>query len=349
MKKANTYLFNPKLVRIKSNLNGEYLYDAGNTVKYGSDINDEKYIWEVLPASDPYVYLINKSTGDMINIEDYNSGVLQCNDAALPGYWSAFWEYSSNKIKNRWFDNWYVHIQDENGTAQCSAIQPSQASASWTFEEIPDSIPTPTATATATPTATPTATATPTVTATVTVTPTATPTTTPTTTPTATPTTTATATPTATPSSSANIRIQMASGITSATTNAIVPKFIVHNTGSTTLDLSDVKLRYYYTKDGANSQSFWCDWSSLGSSNVTGTFVSQSNPTTDADSYLEIGFVSGYISPGDSAQLQLRFSKSDWSNYNQTNDYSFSDSSNYIDWSKITGYIDDTKVWGVEP
>ncbi|WP_077610946.1 glycoside hydrolase family 48 protein [Clostridium sp. Marseille-P2415] len=149
-----------------------------------------------------------------------------------------------------------------------------------------------------------------------------------------------------------DIKVQMFNGNTSAQINGIMPRFKIYNTGDTSISLSDLKLRYYYTVDGEKDQNFWCDWSTIGSNNVTGTFVKMPKAKTGADHYLEIGFTAGAgeLKAGQSIEVQARFSKTDWSNYTQTEDYSYSDSgSSYADWTKITGYISDSLKWGVEP
>ncbi|MCA1295215.1 beta-mannosidase [Paenibacillus sp. alder61] len=149
-----------------------------------------------------------------------------------------------------------------------------------------------------------------------------------------------------------NLTIQAFNGITSESTNGISPKFKVINTGDSAIRLSDVKLRYYYTVDGENSQSFWCDWASIGNANVTGHFVKLATPVAGADYALEIGFASsaGTLDPGQSAEIQTRFSKADWSNYNQTDDYSFKASgSQFENHAQVTGYLNSQLVWGIEP
>lgn len=111
-------------------------------------------------------------------------------------------------------------------------------------------------------------------------------------------------------------------------------------------------MRYYYTIDGEKTQSFACDYSTAGTANVTGTFVKMSTAKTNADYYFECGFTSaaGSVSAGGSVEVQIRFYKSDWSNYSQTNDYSFnSTASAYADWTKTTGYVSGVLNWGVEP
>ena len=149
-----------------------------------------------------------------------------------------------------------------------------------------------------------------------------------------------------------DIQVQMFNGNTSSTTNGIAPRIKLYNNGDTVVKLSDVKLRYYYTIDGEIDQNFWCDWTTVGSSNVTGKFEKMSTPKAGADYYLEIGFTSGAgdLAAGQSIEVQVRFSKTNWSNYTQTGDYSFNSTNNsYADWNKITGYIGNKLEWGVEP
>ncbi|WNG16246.1 xyloglucanase [Cystobacter fuscus] len=151
---------------------------------------------------------------------------------------------------------------------------------------------------------------------------------------------------------SGNIKVQMYNGSTAATVNGISPRFKLINTGTSAVVLSTVKLRYYYTIDGEKAQSFFCDWSHVGGANVTGSFVKMATPTTGADHYLEVGFTSGAgsLAAGQSIEVQIRFSKSDWSNYTQSGDYSFaSTGATYADWSKTTGYISGGLQWGLEP
>ncbi|MFZ5987336.1 MAG: cellulose binding domain-containing protein [Bacillota bacterium] len=182
-----------------------------------------------------------------------------------------------------------------------------------------------------------------------------TPTSTPTLTSTATP--TATVVPTPTPSASpvtisGGLAVEFYNSNTSSYTNGVGPKFKLINKGTSSISLADVKIRYYYTIDGEKSQNFYVDWTSVGTSNVTGKFIKVSTPKLGADYYLEVGFTTaaGSIAPGQSIEIQSRFSKSDWSSYNQSNDYSFkSEGTTYGSWSKVTAYISGNLSWGVEP
>jgi len=151
---------------------------------------------------------------------------------------------------------------------------------------------------------------------------------------------------------SGDIKVQMFNGSTSASTNGITPRFKLYNTGTTDINLSDVTLRYYYTIDGEKAQTMWCDWSTAGTANVTGKFVKLPVAANEADYYLEIGFTSAadVLAAGGSVEVQVRFSKNDWSNYTQTGDYSYQGTgSSYVDWDKVTGYLAGNLQWGIEP
>lgn len=171
-------------------------------------------------------------------------------------------------------------------------------------------------------------------------------------TPSPTPTPTPTPSPTPTPTASGDLEVEFYNGDTSSSTNGISMKFKVSNKGSTAIDLSDVKIRYYYTIDGDIGQNFLCDWWTYNDpSKLTSNFVRLESPGTNADYYLEIGFASnaGTLQPGSSIEILSRISKSNWSSYNQTNDYSFNDSSHYTVWNNTPAYILGINAWGVEP
>jgi archaellin len=170
-----------------------------------------------------------------------------------------------------------------------------------------------------------------------------------------TPTPSVTAPPPATPTpppGTGSIRIQFFNQSTAATTNQLYLNIKLFNAGSSVITLSNVKIRYYYTKDGAQAQTFYCDYAQAGSSNITGTFVNMATAKTGADNYLEVGFGggAGSLAAGADTVIQSRVAKSDWSNYTQTNDYSFNSTGTaYVDWTKVTGYVSGSLQWGTEP
>ena len=145
------------------------------------------------------------------------------------------------------------------------------------------------------------------------------------------------------------IEIKMCNTKVHEKTNTLFPRYILSNTGNVPVNLQDVRIRYYYTIDGEKEQNFWCDWSSVGASNITGSFVKLSEPMSNADYYMELGFTSGagILKPGTQIEIHTRIAKSNWKDYNQTNDYSYTGSKHdYILWNKVSAFIDDEMIWG---
>ena len=145
----------------------------------------------------------------------------------------------------------------------------------------------------------------------------------------------------------------------SNSTNTIDPRFMLENTGSTDINLSDIKLRYYYTVDGDFSQLYACDYAQVaGSGNqraitasVSGRLVNVTGKT-NYDYYLEVSFSSsaGTLKPGEKVMVQNRFAKNNWTNYTQNNDYSFnSTATDYAETSKVTVYSSGILIGGTEP
>ncbi|ASA22540.1 X2-like carbohydrate binding domain-containing protein [Paenibacillus donghaensis] len=149
-----------------------------------------------------------------------------------------------------------------------------------------------------------------------------------------------------------SIKVQMYNGAIAATANTLNPRIKLTNTGSTAVNLADVTIRYYYTINGEKAQTVFFDWSTVGSANVTGTFVKLDTPTSTADTYASIGFTSaaGSLAAGQSIEIQTRIAKTDWSNYTQTDDYSFnSTATQYTDRPEAPAYVSGSLQWGVEP
>jgi cellulose 1,4-beta-cellobiosidase len=136
--------------------------------------------------------------------------------------------------------------------------------------------------------------------------------------------------------------------------NQITAQFNIKNRGSAPVAMTGLKLRYYFTKEGVNAAlNFWSDYAQIGGSNVSGTFVTMAAPKPGADTYLEISFGAGAGSipaNGQSGEIHARFAKSDWSNFNESDDYSYDGTkSSFVDWSKVTLYLNGQRLWGNEP
>jgi endoglucanase len=143
---------------------------------------------------------------------------------------------------------------------------------------------------------------------------------------------------------SGSVKVEYRAGDSSATDNQIKPHFNIKNTGAAAVDLSELKLRYYFSKDGVAAMSAWVDWAVVGASHIQSTF---------SDSYVELSFTAGAGSipaGGQSGDIQLRMAKSDWSSFDEANDYSYDPTKTaYTEWDHVTLYQNGTLVWGVEP
>ncbi|RCX18767.1 cellulose binding domain-containing protein [Anaerobacterium chartisolvens] len=149
-----------------------------------------------------------------------------------------------------------------------------------------------------------------------------------------------------------SISLQMYNSNTSPQSNTISLNIKICNIGTAPINKSDLAIRYYYTVDEEKQQSFWCDWSDSGSSNVYGSFIKMASEQPGADCYLEIGFKSGsgVLAPGDSTEIKCRATKNDWTNYDQSDDYSFNPAgSGYSDWDRTSAYCAGGLLWGNEP
>lgn len=121
------------------------------------------------------------------------------------------------------------------------------------------------------------------------------------------------------------------SGKGEASETTIQRKYELTNIGNEEVDLSKVTIRYYYTKEADVSQVFYTDcagmqlntapWYVDATDNVKGTCY-----TIDGnDCYCEISFEDlGYALPaGGTISIDARLANSNWSMFDQTNDYSY--------------------------
>lgn len=138
--------------------------------------------------------------------------------------------------------------------------------------------------------------------------------------------------------------------------NNIKPRIRLVNNTPETIPLSQLAVRYWYTIDSDQGQTFSCDYTAIGCANVSGVFTrladASPNKTATSDTYLEVRFGgnAGALPGGGSLELSLRFNKNDWSNFNETNDYSYDPGRMApAEWKRITLYRNGALIWGIEP
>ncbi len=154
------------------------------------------------------------------------------------------------------------------------------------------------------------------------------------------------------------VSVQFNNGGSSTSSNSIYARFKVTNTSSSPINLADLKLKYYYTQDEQKDTTFFCDHAGYmngssyvdATSKVTGKFVTVSPAVTNADHYLEVGLTSdaGTLPVGGSIEIQTRFARTDWTNFDQSNDLSYTSASSYMDWQKIGAFVGGTLAYGLD-
>ncbi|WP_281886457.1 glycoside hydrolase family 44 protein [Paenibacillus sp. YYML68] len=139
---------------------------------------------------------------------------------------------------------------------------------------------------------------------------------------------------------------------TSANVQTQMPSvaFKLHNEGKTAVSLHEVMARYYFTIDQESALKLDF-WSTVAKANVKTRFVKMPIPSADADHYMELTFTkeAGTLAPGAAVTVSTWFNKTNWSSFNQTNDYSYIKASSYTKATKAPAYVAGKLVWGTEP
>ena len=124
----------------------------------------------------------------------------------------------------------------------------------------------------------------------------------------------------------------------------------VENKGNLPLDYADLAVRYWFTNEGTTGQNYWIDFAKLGSASLSGQFVKSQKQ--NADHYFEIKFAPaiGKLYPlSTTGNIQYRIAKTDWSAFDETNDYSFKPAAPFADNEKVTVYYKGALIYGQEP
>ncbi|HWK05041.1 MAG TPA: cellulose binding domain-containing protein [Puia sp.] len=135
-------------------------------------------------------------------------------------------------------------------------------------------------------------------------------------------------------------------------TNTISTYLYLNNEGNLPVAYQDLSARYWFTKDGSAALNDWIDYAKLGSSNIAGQFVPLSPARDSADTYFEIKVDSsaGTLYPlSSTGNIQYRIAKTDWSNFSETNDYSYRPAGPFAVNPHITIYYKGALVYGTEP
>jgi hypothetical protein len=139
---------------------------------------------------------------------------------------------------------------------------------------------------------------------------------------------------------------------TSSSDNHMKPHLRLVNTGTQTVALSAIKIRYYFANENAGTFATNCDYASPQiCSAITSSVITMSTAKVGATHYLEVGFTgTGTLAPGGTQDFESRFNHTDWSAFDETNDYSYQyNVAAYADAPKITVFMNDVRVYGTAP
>ncbi|OUJ72679.1 cellulose binding domain-containing protein [Hymenobacter crusticola] len=133
-----------------------------------------------------------------------------------------------------------------------------------------------------------------------------------------------------------------------ATSNTISTYLQVRNQGYVPVAYKDLTVRYWFSPDGTQALNAYMDYAQLGANNVKVTFGKAGTET-----YAELRFADalGTFAPlSNTGNVQYRLAKSDWSNFNQANDYSYVAAADVLaENAHITAYVNGALVYGQEP
>ncbi|GAE89724.1 cellulose binding domain-containing protein [Acetivibrio straminisolvens] len=155
--------------------------------------------------------------------------------------------------------------------------------------------------------------------------------------------------------SSEGISVEFFNGNLGANVGSMNLNFKVINNGASAVELSDIKLRYYFTDDGVSPITVFIDHAA-NSGNVINTCITYTIKdinTSGANKYIELGFnaQAGSLAPNTSVLVKARAYQSNYSqDFTQTNDYSFCQTNtDFAAWDKVTGYLNGVLFSGTEP
>jgi hypothetical protein len=110
----------PTYFKIRNRWTGDFLYDGGDRVSYGTGSGDI-YLWQITSLDGIWRQFKNKATGHMMHIENIYDWV-QC-DIPLDGRWSGTWKLDKIQngfinFTNRWQVGNRMHIESRAGYLQ---------------------------------------------------------------------------------------------------------------------------------------------------------------------------------------------------------------------------------------
>lgn len=129
--------------------------------------------------------------------------------------------------------------------------------------------------------------------------------------------------------------------------------FVLVNFGPGAVDLTNVKIHYYFTIDAWGTPVFEIDDARQPVSNedfkaaLKSSVFSLDPAQPNADRYYELSFSSGTLGSTGEVRIQSRLHEQTWGAMTVSNDYSFTGVPGFTD--RVTVYVAGQLVWGIEP
>ncbi|MBD2701804.1 hypothetical protein IC229_14225 [Spirosoma sp. BT702] len=135
--------------------------------------------------------------------------------------------------------------------------------------------------------------------------------------------------------------------------STVKPNLQLQNDGSTPISYSEITVRYWFTAEQFSPMTnLSVYYAQLGTDKVKMKYVELPQPRQGALGYVEYSFLAtaGNLGTGqNSGQIQTSIAKQDWTNFSESDDYSFANNSGYLANTRITAYRNGNLVWGTEP
>ncbi|MDI9874084.1 cellulose binding domain-containing protein [Flectobacillus rivi] len=149
-----------------------------------------------------------------------------------------------------------------------------------------------------------------------------------------------------------SVKIKYQNGDNSTTNNQIKPFLTLVNESNHTIPYNELTVKYWFTPENYTGINTWIDYAALGNSNVKMSYSNLPNPRNNALGYVEYSFLAAAGNLGANANsgvIQSRFANTDWSDLNEQNDYSWSNTNSTLLVTNITVYRNGKLIWGQEP
>jgi hypothetical protein len=134
--------------------------------------------------------------------------------------------------------------------------------------------------------------------------------------------------------------------------NTIRTSLSIQNDGNLPVSYKDIAVRYWFTSEGNSPLKYYLDYAKLGSTSIKGEFTVLDPVRNKADHYLElrIDSTAGTFYPlSTTGEIKYRIAKTDWSAFDETNDYSYQPAGTIAENTRITVYYKGQLVYGTEP